>query len=167
MQQFEELKQKTNLICFQILSFFLHIIAFKQQYYYYYSYAIFWKDTHFHSYDRVIPIHRLHLILHLNATHLNKEKKGDFLNILPNVSAIPFNCKFLKRIRIMFPSPFVVHKDNLGGLDFILQSFLKYYVRDHSFRTSPFLRGGGVKNWPNLPTDSSKKLPTQGGRGQK
>ena len=29
------------------------------------------------------------------------------------------------------------------------------------------LGGGGVKNWPNLPTDSSKKLPTEGGRGQK
>ena len=27
--------------------------------------------------------------------------------------------------------------------------------------------GGGVKNWPNLPTDSSKKLPTGGGRGKK
>ena len=27
--------------------------------------------------------------------------------------------------------------------------------------------GGGVKNWPNLPTDSSKKLPTYGDRGQK
>ena len=26
--------------------------------------------------------------------------------------------------------------------------------------------GGGVKNWPNLPTDSSKKLPTGGGRGK-
>ena len=25
----------------------------------------------------------------------------------------------------------------------------------------------GVKNWSNLPTDSSKKLPTEGGRGQK
>ena len=25
----------------------------------------------------------------------------------------------------------------------------------------------GVKNWPNLPTDSTKKLPMVGGRGQK
>ena len=25
------------------------------------------------------------------------------------------------------------------------------------------LRGGGVKNLPNLPTDSTKKLPTVGG----
>ena len=30
-----------------------------------------------------------------------------------------------------------------------------------------FLKGGGVKNWPNLPMDNSKKLPTKGGRGQK
>ena len=36
-------------------------------------------------------------------------------------------------------------------------------LRDHSFKTSACLRGGGVKNWPNLPTDSSKKLPTEGG----
>ena len=33
---------------------------------------------------------------------------------------------------------------------------------------SAFCRRGGVKNWPNLPTDSSKKMPTtEGGRGQK
>ena len=30
---------------------------------------------------------------------------------------------------------------------------------DHPFKTSVFFRGG-VKNWPNLPTDSGKKLPT-------
>ena len=41
------------------------------------------------------------------------------------------------------------------------------HLRDHPFKTSAHLRGGGVKNWPNLPTDSSKKLPTEGGRGQK
>ena len=27
-------------------------------------------------------------------------------------------------------------------------------VRVHPFKTSAFLRGGGVKNWPNLPMDS-------------
>ena len=27
--------------------------------------------------------------------------------------------------------------------------------------------GGGVKNWPNLLMDSSKKLPTEGVRGKK
>ena len=32
--------------------------------------------------------------------------------------------------------------------------------RDHPFKTSAFLRRGGVKNLPNLPMDSSKKLPT-------
>ena len=36
-------------------------------------------------------------------------------------------------------------------------------LREHPFKTSPFFRGGGVKNLPNLPTDSSKKLPTVGG----
>ena len=40
-------------------------------------------------------------------------------------------------------------------------------IRDHPFKTSAHLRGGGVKNWPNLPTDSSKKLPTEGGKGSK
>ena len=42
-----------------------------------------------------------------------------------------------------------------------------YLLRDHPFKTSAFFRGGGIKNLPNLPTDSSKKLPTVGGRGQK
>ena len=35
--------------------------------------------------------------------------------------------------------------------------------RDHPFKTSACSRGGGVKNLPNLPTDSAKKLPTVGG----
>ena len=34
--------------------------------------------------------------------------------------------------------------------------------RDHPFKTLAFLGGGGVKNLPNLLTDSSKKLPTIG-----
>ena len=49
-----------------------------------------------------------------------------------------------------------LHDTHLGSL-----------IRDHPFKTSACLRGGGVKNWQNLPTDSSKKLPTEGGRGQK
>ena len=40
-------------------------------------------------------------------------------------------------------------------------------VGDHPFKTSAFFRGGGVKNFPNLPTDTSKKLPTVVGSGQK
>ena len=35
-------------------------------------------------------------------------------------------------------------------------------VRDHPLKMSAFFRGGGVKNLPNLPMDSSKKLPTVG-----
>ena len=44
-----------------------------------------------------------------------------------------------------------------------------FYIsfRDHPFKTSACLRGEGVKNLPNLSTDSTKKLPTVGGRGQK
>ena len=141
LYQIEELKQETNLICFQILSLFLHILAFKQLYYHY-SYAIFWKDTHFHSYDRVIPIQRLHLILHLNATHLNKEKKRDFLNILSNVSAIPFNCKFLKRIRIMFPSPFEVRKEKFRWARFHTAIVFKGTI---NLERQHFLGGRGKK----------------------
>ena len=40
-------------------------------------------------------------------------------------------------------------------------------IRDHPFNTSACLREGGVKNLPNLPTDSTKKLPTVGGEGSK
>ena len=28
------------------------------------------------------------------------------------------------------------------------------FTRDHPFKTSPLFRGGGVKNLPNLPTES-------------
>ena len=40
-------------------------------------------------------------------------------------------------------------------------------VRDQPFKTSAFLRGGGVKNWSNLLTDSCKKLLTERGGGVK
>ena len=36
-------------------------------------------------------------------------------------------------------------------------------LRDHPFKTSARLRGGGVKNLPILLTDSTKKLPMAGG----
>ena len=81
------------------------------------------------------PIQRLHLILHLNATHLNKEK-------IPNDSAIPFNCKFLKRIRIMFPSPFEVRKEKFRWARFHTAIIFKgpiHLERQH------FLGGRGKK----------------------
>ena len=34
-------------------------------------------------------------------------------------------------------------------------------------RRRHILGGEGVKNLPNLPMDSSKKIPTEGGRGSK
>ena len=34
---------------------------------------------------------------------------------------------------------------------------------DHPLKTLACLGGEGVKNLPNLPTDSNKKLPTVGG----
>jgi hypothetical protein len=45
--------------------------------------------------------------------------------------------------------------------------YLHFIAWDYPFKTSAFFRGGGVKNLPNLPTDSCKKLPTDGGRSQK
>ena len=35
-------------------------------------------------------------------------------------------------------------------------------VWDHPLKMSAFFSGGGVKYWPNLPTDSSKSLPMGG-----
>ena len=40
-------------------------------------------------------------------------------------------------------------------------------IGDHRFKTSAFFRGEGVKNLPNLPKDSSKKLQTGRGVGVK
>ena len=34
----------------------------------------------------------------------------------------------------------------------MIDSGCSFYNRDHPFKTSAFFRGGGVKNWPNLPT---------------
>ena len=38
--------------------------------------------------------------------------------------------------------------------------FWKFQIRDHPFKMSTFFRGEAVKKLSNLPTDSSKKLPT-------
>ena len=46
-------------------------------------------------------------------------------------------------------------------LDF--RVMISFVLRDHPFKTSACSRGGGVKNLPNLPTDSTKKLLTVGG----
>ena len=48
-----------------------------------------------------------------------------------------------------------------------MAQYAGFLYRDHPFKTSALLRGGGVKYLPNLPMDSTKKLPTVGGRGQK
>ena len=42
-----------------------------------------------------------------------------------------------------------------------------FTLRDHPFKTSAFFRGGGVKNWPNLQMDSSKKNCRREGVGVK
>ena len=38
---------------------------------------------------------------------------------------------------------------------------------NHPLKTSIFFRGVGVKSFPNLLTEISKNMPTEGGRGQK
>ena len=53
----------------------------------------------------------------------------------------------------------------LKGL-FQLCQFLHKWRHDHPFQTSAICRGGGVKNWSNLPMDNGKKLPTEGGGGE-
>ena len=67
----------------------------------------------------------------------------------------------------------LLHIDKLRLYQFLVREPLNGFVfqidlsnqlhRDHPFKTSALLRGGGVNNLPNLPTDSSKKLPMVGG----
>ena len=39
-----------------------------------------------------------------------------------------------------------------------MAQYAGFLYRDHPFKTSALLRGGGVKYLPNLPMDSTKKL---------
>jgi hypothetical protein len=57
--------------------------------------------------------------------------------------------------------------DNTAKTLFILGRRPRYIVRDHPFKTSACLRGGGVKHLPNLPTDSTKKNANGRGVGVK
>ena len=41
----------------------------------------------------------------------------------------------------------------------------QFRKRDHPFKTSARSRGGGVKNLPNLPMDSTIKVKSADGRG--
>ena len=65
--------------------------------------------------------------------------------------------------KIVFPRIKKFSKEWMDNWTQIYGATICHLLRDHSFKTSACLRGGGVKNWPNLPTDSSKKLPTEGG----
>ena len=47
-----------------------------------------------------------------------------------------------------------------NGFEVLVDFKYPYILRDHPFKTSACPRGGGFKNFPNLPTDSTKKLPT-------
>ena len=47
--------------------------------------------------------------------------------------------------------------------DFFNQSIKTFQIGTIHLRCRHFFRGGGVKNLPNLLTDSCKKLPTVGG----
>ena len=48
-------------------------------------------------------------------------------------------------------------------LDF--RVMISFVLRDHPFKTSACSRGGGVKNLPNLPMDSTIKVKSADGRG--
>ena len=67
----------------------------------------------------------------------------------------PKTCQAILKIRLQKKST----NTKIVGIEIMKPS----YLRDHPFKTSACLRGGGVKNLPNLPTDSTKKLPTVGG----
>ena len=68
---------------------------------------------------------------------------------------------YLKQMPII-KSP-LIYDPNMSVSKICIGSLLIRPLWDHSFKTSALFRGGGVKNLPNLPTDSSKKLPTVGG----
>ena len=60
----------------------------------------------------------------------------------------------------------VVDLQPCGNLEYVVLGSTHNNLLHESIRDHPF-KGGGVKNLPNLPTDSSKKLLTVGGRGRK
>ena len=62
------------------------------------------------------------------------------------------------KIHILILTLKKVALNSISGITILTLCATCYPIWDHPFKTSTFLRGGGVKNWPNLPTDSSKKL---------
>ena len=70
----------------------------------------------------------------------------------------------LKDWRLTQLSVLVIKVSFLLDLRASVLKFLHIFLLwDHPSKTSALFKGGGVKNLPNLPTDSSKKLPTIGG----
>ena len=67
----------------------------------------------------------------------------------------PFRCAKIKDLCLLYKKLWMP-----VGLSIRFSSHLS---RNHPFKMLAFFRGGGVKNLPNLPTYSSKKLPTVGG----
>ena len=68
-----------------------------------------------------------------------------------------FENKFMILIKYAEKATTIFHFWGAASVNFVPS------VRDHPFKTSACSRGGGVKNLSNLPTDSTKKMPTVGG----
>ena len=89
-------------------------------------------------------------------------KKGE-RNKCKSGSALRFFKAFQKYLANAIFGPFyfntTIFLAILGPKIVLMKEMGQKRIRDHPFKTSAFFRGGGVKNWPNLLTDSSKKLP--------
>ena len=79
--------------------------------------------------------------------------------IVPSFDAAPLSRDLVAAITTLF----TVYTEVQIKFTFFNKNQNAFSPGDHPFKTSACHRGGGVKNWPNLPTDSSKKLPTEGG----
>ena len=85
----------------------------------------------------------------LSATHKVKgclnDRKLEIVKLLEDNDGKDFE------VRKMFNDEVNTHGNEGEAINCLM-------VRDHPFKTSAFIRGGGVKSLPNLPTDSIKKL---------
>ena len=71
-------------------------------------------------------------------------------------------CSKVKQLTGVFKKCLITQFSS-DALSFRIEIFT-FWLRDHPFKTLAICRGeGGVKNWSNLPMDSSKKLPTERG----
>ena len=63
------------------------------------------------------------------------------------------NCSKVKQLTGVFKKCLSTQFSS-DALSFRIEKFT-FRLRDHPFKTSAICRGGGVKNWSNLPMDSN------------